>query len=309
MTGGLCALVATYFVGPRVGRFEKVDGRTVSKPIEGHSKGLIAVGVFILWTCWYFFNCGSTLAVADGVVNISGKVAVTTTIAAASAMLTVAFTSKLTTGFYDVTASLNGVLAGLVGITAGCAVVDPWAACVIGVLSGIVFMLSSRLLVKLEIDDAVDAAPIHFFCGMLGVAAPGIFATRNNIKNVYGIDNDAVSTGMQFGTQLFGIFMIVVWVGGCATLLFAAIKYTVGLRVSAEEETIGLDVAEHNGSFFHFGQSNDEILKAAATALEIRRTLSAQAKASPSAAALVPAGTPATASAEPAAARAGFHAV
>lgn len=256
MVGGFSGLCGAYFVGPRRGVFEEIPG---VKHVE-HNKLIATLGVAILWTGWYGFNCGSTLAI-NGYSGVAAKVAVTTTLAAASASVTCMLYSKifgagtknLGGGKFDLMQSLNGVLAGLVSITAGCSVVDPWAAFVIGIIGAFVYIGSSALLIKIKVDDPLDACPIHGFCGAWGVLAAGIFASKANLLAAYGIENDAVSSGQQFATQLVGVLAIFAWTMVTASAMFFVLKKTVGLRVTDKEQDQGLDASEHGGTVYDRG--------------------------------------------------------
>ncbi len=193
MTGGATALVAAVILGPRIGRFYDAEGNKLEKPGEfpPHSVALQVLGTFILWFGWYGFNPGSTLGVI-GYGDVLSLCAVTTTLSAAAGAVSALFTDTMLVllaegeAEYDLTMAMNGCLGGLVGITAGCSVVEPWAALVIGLISGIVYVLSSKLLVMLKIDDAVDAIPVHFFNGIWGCIATGLFAAPRHILKAYG---------------------------------------------------------------------------------------------------------------------------
>ncbi|KAL6060731.1 Ammonium transporter [Balamuthia mandrillaris] len=193
MVGGACGLMGALIIGPRLGRFQK--GKLFSGKIHGHNIAYSALGTFILWTGWYGFNPGSTL-LATGVSHIAARCAVTTTISAGTASmctlaLGVCWSLWVEKEFViDISLSLNGVLAGLVGITSSCAVVQPWAALIIGVVSAFVYFFSAKLLELLKIDDPVDAAPIHFFCGIWGVLAVGFFAWEGFVEETYRPTND-----------------------------------------------------------------------------------------------------------------------
>jgi len=195
MTGGATALIAAIILGPRIGRFYDEDGNPLDKPGEfaPHSVSLQVLGTFILWFGWYGFNPGSTLNISTpGYGDVAALCAVTTTLAAAAGAVSSMFFDTLL-GFlgegeaeYDLTMAMNGCLGGLVAITAGCSTVEPWAAIVIGIIGGVVYVLSSKLLIKLKIDDAVDAIPVHFFNGMWGCIATGLFASRRYVTMTYG---------------------------------------------------------------------------------------------------------------------------
>jgi len=257
-------------VGPRTGRF--VDGRTV--PMPGHSITLSTLGTLILWFGWYGFNCGSTLAFDP--TNAS-KVAVTTTLAPAAAVLTGVIITFVQTKTWDLGVGLNCALAGLVSVTANCSIIEDWMALFIGMLGALIYLLSSALLKKLQIDDPLDAFAVHGACGAWGTLAVGIFATQKNIAVAYSCPCYTLdfcqkfpesccdpalapeadgklgnSTGWTFLIQLCGVLTIMTWTVGWSILLFYGIKMTIGMRVSQELEDEGMDISEHGGSAYQF---------------------------------------------------------
>ena len=239
--GGWAALVGAIMVGARRGKYN-ADGSV--NPLPGHSMPLGFLGVMILWIGWYGFNAGSTLGLSDGNAAVAAQVAVTTTLAAGAGAATAMALSRMRTGRSDLSLTLNGVLGGLVGITAGCAAVDPWAAVVIGVVAGAIIVFGVDMLDRLRIDDPVGAVPVHLFNGVWGTLAVGLFATRANLdSDAYGL---LVGGGVeQLWSQAVGVAAVGVWTVVTSVVLFAIIKATVGLRVSENEEESGLDVAEH----------------------------------------------------------------
>jgi Amt family ammonium transporter len=262
MTGGITALSAAIILGPRLGRFYDEDGNPLEKPAEfpAHSVALQVLGTFILWFGWYGFNPGSTLAISPaGYGEVAALCAVTTTLSAASGCVSAMFTDTIlgmiTEGEaeYDLTMAMNGCLGGLVGITANCSVVEPWAAVLIGLISGWVYVLASKLLVKLKIDDAVDAIPVHGFCGAWGCIATGIFASTERIAFAYGI---ADTGGILYGygnliaVELIGVLLIIVWAGGVMTPFFIGLNALGMLRVDPMEEKVGLDISHHKGAAY-----------------------------------------------------------
>jgi ammonia channel protein AmtB len=162
-----------------------------ANPFPASSTTFQTFGVLILWFGWYGFNCGSTLAISGGYSHVGAKVAVTTTLGAAGGGLSAFAITYMMTGVQDLGAIGNGVLAGLVSITAPCPVVEPWAALLIGVIGGVIYYGSCSLLEKLRIDDVVSASPVHMFCGMWGVLTPGLFATQKNWDVAYATMGDA----------------------------------------------------------------------------------------------------------------------
>ncbi|CAN0042201.1 unnamed protein product, partial [Hapterophycus canaliculatus] len=178
MTGGVAALCAAIVVGPRLGRFNE-DGTANTLPQQ--SAVLQSLGTLILWFGWYGFNGVSTLVIS-GAAGVAAKTMVTTTISGACGALTTTLLGKLNVHYWDGGAANNGLLAGLVGVTAGCSTCEPEGAMVIGIVAGFIYTYASKLLVKLQIDDVVDAIPVHLGCGMWGVFAASLFATKDNCK-------------------------------------------------------------------------------------------------------------------------------
>jgi len=266
MVGGWCGLIGALTVGPRLDRFDR-EGKANSMPY--YNTTLMALGTFILWFGWYGFNCGSTLAVSGNLANLAGKVAMTTTIAGATSCLTCVILTRILEGHFDVGMGLNGILAGLVSITAGCSVVDPWMAFIIGLVGGHIYYFAHYLLLRLRIDDPLDAFPIHGLCGMWAMFAVGIFCTDANVQYAgYPNVNDACARGEQFGVQVVGVIIIIAWSVACASALFLGMKYTMGIRVSEVIEKQGLDISEHGGTV---EQPTDEELHAMAMEKTHRR--------------------------------------
>ncbi|MHC5088048.1 MAG: ammonium transporter [Planctomycetota bacterium] len=238
--GGWLALAGAIILGPRLGKYGP-DGK--AKAIPGHNITLAALGVFILWFGWFGFNAGST-TVGDGEI---GRVAVTTNLAAAAGAIVAMVVSWIIGKKPDASMSLNGALAGLVGITAGCYTVTPVGAIVIGAIAGALVYFSVIFIDSvLKIDDPVGAVSVHGVCGAFGTLACGLF----NAEAVLGIGdaNSGLFYGggvAQLGTQLAGIGAAFAWAFGLGLVMFTIIKVTVGLRASKEEEIKGLDIGEH----------------------------------------------------------------
>jgi Amt family ammonium transporter len=238
--GGWAALMGAIVVGPRIGRFSQ-SGE--SKPIPGHSLPLMALGVFILWLGWFGFNPGSQLAAASNTdANAIALVAATTNIAAATGALGALLLGWMMKGKPDLSLALNGVIGGLVAITAPCAFVTPGGAAIIGLVGGAVVVLGMALLESLKIDDPVGAVPAHLMAGVWGTLALGLFATDYGLFYGHGAG--------QLIAQLIGIIACGVWTGGTAFLMFFAIKAITGLRVTPEQEEMGLDIGEHGATAY-----------------------------------------------------------
>ena len=242
LTGGVAALVGAYMVGPRIGKYGE-DGKP--RAIPGHNVGYAVIGVFILWFGWFGFNAGSELA-ADEFVPF---LAMNTLIAAAAGVIGATAIIWLKTGVADVAMAGNGALAGLVSITAPVGTVTPFYALIIGLVGGVIVVFSVLAFDKIKIDDPVGAISVHGTCGIWGTLSIGLFAKyddaflgREDAGLIYGGGFD------QLIMQFVMVVIVIAWVGITSFILFGALKATLGLRVSEEEEVTGLDVAEHGSS-------------------------------------------------------------
>ena len=240
MVGGVAAFVGALILGPRIGKYDK-DGK--AKAIPGHSLTLGALGVFILWFCWFGFNGGSTVSMEGDAIVSAGKIFVTTNLAAAVATCTVMLLTWFIYKKPDVSMTLNGTLAGLVAITAGCDTVSPVSAAIIGIIAGFVVVFGIEFIDKvLKVDDPVGAVGVHGLNGALGTLCVGLFSDGA------GTDGLGLFTGGGFhllGVQFLGMICVIAWVAVTMTIVFQVIKHTMGLRVSADEEIAGLDIREH----------------------------------------------------------------
>ena len=240
MVGGVCACIGAWMLGPRIGKYDK-NGKP--KAILGHNITFAALGVFILWFCWFGFNGASTVAMdSDAAVTSAGLIFFNTNLAAAVACCVTLIFTWIRYGKPDVSMTYNAALAGLVGITAGCDAVSPLGAAIMGIVFGIVIVLSVEFFDKVvKIDDPVGAVSVHGVCGSLGTIMVGLFATGVSTEKglFYG-------GGFHFlGVQALGVLSVAAYVAVIITAVFFIIKKTMGLRVSAEEEITGLDVSEH----------------------------------------------------------------
>ncbi|MBN1533253.1 MAG: ammonium transporter [Spirochaetes bacterium] len=237
--GGWAAMMGSIFLGARIGKYGP-DGRP--RAIPGHSIPLAALGVFILWFGWFGFNPGSTTSGE----NLSiGFIAVNTNLAAAAGALAAMATIWIKSGKPDVSMSLNGALAGLVAITAGCASVSPLSSIFIGLIAGIVVVLSVELFdFVFKIDDPVGAISVHGVCGALGTLLVGVFAEAPYAGE--GINGLLYGGGFRLlGIQALGVLSVFAWTVVTTGILFLILKRTIGLRVSKSEELRGLDIEEH----------------------------------------------------------------
>lgn len=233
--GGWAALVAVILLGPRIGKYNGV-----SKAIEGHNIPLAFIGVFLLWFGWFGFNGGSVLSADAGTVSL---VLVTTSLAAAAGAISAFFTSYAFFKSYDITMVLNGILAGLVGITAGADLMTVTDAIWIGIIAGILIVLAVIALDKLRLDDPVGAIAVHLVCGIWGTMAVGIFGSKAGFA--------------QLGHQAVGVAAVGAFCLVTSFSLLFLLKKTIGLRVSELEEIEGLDLHEHGMNAYPDFRMND----------------------------------------------------
>jgi ammonium transporter, Amt family len=228
--GGWGALAGVLLLGPRLGRY-RADGKAV--PMPGHSMPLATIGVFLLWLGWFGFNGGSVLSAEPGLVSLT---LVTTSIAAAAGAVGSMVASWAIIKKPDLSMVLNGILAGLVGITAGADQMNMNSSIIIGLSSGVIVVLSVFFFDKLKLDDPVGALSVHLVCGIWGTLCVGLFG--------------AMAGMAQLVSQLIGVAAVGLFTFVFAYVLFLIIKAVMGLRVSAEEETGGLDLGEHGNEAY-----------------------------------------------------------
>ena len=241
--GGWAALMGAVVLGPRMGKYNR-DGST--NAIPGHNIMMATLGVFILWFCWFGFNPGSSLEAAGYI----GHIAMTTNLSACAGALVAMFLTWKKYGKPDVSITLNGILAGLVAITAGCHIVSLYGAIAIGAVGGILVVYGCEILdQKLHVDDPVGAVGVHCLNGVWGTLAVGLFACNTPASEG--------TLGLFFGggtalliTQLIGVIIVAVWVCSMSFIMFTLIKKTVGLRVTPQEELAGLDLGEHGSEAY-----------------------------------------------------------
>lgn len=240
MVGGICALIGAAILGPRIGKYDK---KGKPRAILGHNLTFAALGVFILWFCWFGFNGASTVGMdTDELMISAGRIFFNTNLAAAVACCVTLIFTWIRYKKPDVSMTYNAALAGLVGITAGCDAVDPLGAAIMGVIFGIVIVLAVEFFDKVaKIDDPVGAISVHCVCGALGTILTGFFATGvSTEKGVF------YGGGFHFlGVQTLGVVSVAAYVSVIITIVFLIIKHTIGLRASAEDEIAGLDISEH----------------------------------------------------------------
>eukprot|EP00559_Dactyliosolen_fragilissimus_P005781 CAMPEP_0184858264 /NCGR_PEP_ID=MMETSP0580-20130426/3395_1 /TAXON_ID=1118495 /ORGANISM="Dactyliosolen fragilissimus" /LENGTH=432 /DNA_ID=CAMNT_0027354339 /DNA_START=407 /DNA_END=1705 /DNA_ORIENTATION=+ len=266
VTGGATAIIATMILGPRKGRFyDEKTGKKLetAKEFPGHSMSLQMLGTFILWFGWHGFNAGSALRVTTTYhSNLAATAAVNTTLSAAAAGVTALFTNlviveRLTgEATFNLLYAMNGSLAGLVSITAGCAIVEPWAAVVIGFISGLLYLGTSHLLVRFCLDDAVDAIPVHLANGLWGTLAVGLFASERGMTSFLNGDlpkhvgwfyswGRGSSDCTLLAAQIVGLLFILGWILILMTPFFLILNYLGWFRADALEEIVGLDISYH----------------------------------------------------------------
>ena len=240
MVGGICALIGAAILGPRIGKYDK---KGKPRAILGHNLTFAALGVFILWFCWFGFNGASTVGMdTDELMISAGRIFFNTNLAAAVACCVTLIFTWIRYKKPDVSMTYNAALAGLVGITAGCDAVDPLGAAIMGVIFGIVIVLAVEFFDKVaKIDDPVGAISVHCVCGALGTILTGFFATGvSTEKGVF------YGGGFHFlGVQTLGVVSVAAYVSVIITIVFLILKHTIGLRASAEDEIAGLDISEH----------------------------------------------------------------
>lgn len=234
MTGGIVALIGAFIVGPRV-------GRVFGKPPAPSNLMLATLGAFILWFGWYGFNVGSTLAASD--MNAMGLVAVNTTLAACAGTMSALFFVYFRTGKWDLSFILNGSLAGLVSVTAGCAFVSPMASIIIGLIGGVVVVISVSVIEALKIDDAAGAFSVHGACGAWGTLAIGLFGMPALTGGAAGLFTGGGVDLLL--TQGIGVVAVAIWVSAVSFAMFGAVKAAGLLRMPAAADSVGIDVYEH----------------------------------------------------------------
>jgi Amt family ammonium transporter len=247
--GGWAALVGVYMLGPRIGKY---DANGKPRALPGHNMTAATIGCLILWLGWFGFNPGSTMAVMPEAIS---HICVTTNTAAAMATLTATATCWLYLGKPDIGMTLNGCLAGLVGITAACAFVSVTSAAIIGAIAGVLVVFSVIFFDRIKADDPVGATSVHLVCGVFGTICVGLFAEKAYLNDMMALTN---TPGLFFGggttqlmLQLKGILATAAYVIVASVICWGIIKATMGMRVSREEEIEGLDVGEHGNEAYH----------------------------------------------------------
>ncbi|WP_028543753.1 ammonium transporter [Paenibacillus taiwanensis] len=245
LTGAMAALAATILLKPRLGKYHP-SGKP--NEIPGHNQVFTTLGVMLLWIGWFGFNAGSTITAGDG--SFFGFIAVNTQLGAAAGAAAALLISWVLMGKADIPTMLNGALAGLVAITASCAFVESWAAIVIGLVAGLLVYGSMRMFDKLGIDDPIYALSVHGMAGVWGTLSNGLFATPELVDQV-GVGKPGLFYGgglEQLGVQAMGVAVCAAFAFTASYVVLAIMKSVMGLRVTEEEELVGLDMSEH-GSY------------------------------------------------------------
>ena len=241
LTGATAALIATMLLKPRIGKFIK---KNKPNSLPGHNQVYTVLGVFILWIGWFGFNAGSTLSVSS---DLFGHVAMTTQLATAASAVFALLVSWMHRGKADITAMLNGTLAGLVAITASCAFVEAWASVIIGAVAGVIAYFMPIYVEHKGIDDPIFAISVHGVAGVWGTLSTGFFAAPRLVE-IVGVGKEGLFYGgglHQLGVQAVGVLTCFAYVAIVSYICMALLKVTIGIRVSEEEEILGLDLSEH----------------------------------------------------------------
>jgi len=245
LCGGIGALVGAKIVGPREGRFDKAIDQSEFDP---HNVAFVVLGTFILWFGWYGFNCGSTLAMNEDAGRLAAQVAVNTTLSPCFSGFLVTLVRRYQTGRWSAVSMCGGILGGLVSITAPCGSVTPGSAVVIGLLGGLIYMCAGDLMLKLKIDDPVEAFPVHGACGMWGVLAAALFdwGVPNGHWHAWGgfSPTEGATWKLGLAANVAGMFAIMAWSGGLLTLVFSGLRAVHLLRIPSCAEHMGLDEFE-----------------------------------------------------------------
>jgi len=276
VTGGCTALVATFLLGPRRGRFYDESGERLEEPktFPGHSKSLQMLGTLILWFGWYGFNAGSAVDIESDLKPLVTAIAtVNTTLSAAAAgvtalLINVLYTERMTgEAIFNLSAAMNGCLSGLAAITASCGVIEPWAATIVGIIAGVVYLLASAFLERNCLDDAVNAIPVHLFSGIWGVISVGLFASPRGMNNFLGkTDHVGIFYSWSRGSsdasllacQLIGLLSIIGWTTSIMCPFFVILNYCGMFRADSLEEIVGLDVSYHGFNRSYVGEGITE---------------------------------------------------
>ncbi|CAG5123790.1 unnamed protein product [Candidula unifasciata] len=269
LVGGATSLIATIIIKPRAKRFTPEDDHQMGSPTGA------LLGLFILWWGWLAFNCGSTYGISGGKWKMAARAAATTLMAASTGGVAGFGCSYIVNNRkFHIPQIINGVLGGLVSITASCAVTGIWESLVIGAIGGVLVMASDALLVKLHIDDPVSAIPVHGVGGIWGLIAAGLFTHKDNITQNFSRTHGLVKGGGFYllGVQMLAVVVITAWSMAASGLVLVILDKTMGLRLTPEEEEIGSDFIEHNIRSLN-ARCKSEIMSSAIAELETNGTV------------------------------------
>jgi Amt family ammonium transporter len=242
--GGWAALAGVLVLGPRVGKYSK-DGKI--HPIPGHNMSLATIGAFVLWLGWFGFNPGSTMAADPGAIS---HIVMTTNTAGIMGILASTATAWLVVGKPDLGMTINGCLAGLVGITGSCAYVSVTSSIIIGAIAGVIVVFAVLFFDRVKIDDPVGATSVHLVCGTFGTICIGLFA-EEGVTSLSKVNGLFFGGGLSLlGKEVLGIIAVGIFVFISSALIWLLLKKTIGIRVSLEEEIQGLDIGEHGNSAY-----------------------------------------------------------
>ncbi|KAJ4955795.1 hypothetical protein NE237_012578 [Protea cynaroides] len=270
LVGGVAGLWGAIIEGPRIGRYDHA-GRSVA--LRGHSASLVVLGTFMLWFGWYGFNPGSFLQILKpyntgnyyGQWTAVGRTAVTTTLAGCSAALTTLFGKRLLSGHWNVLDVCNGLLGGFAAITAGCSVVEPWAAIICGFVAAWVLIGCNKIAEKFKYDDPLEAAQLHGGCGAWGIIFTALFAKKRYVHEVYAVGRPyglfMGGGGKLLAAHIIQILVIVGWVSATMGPLFYVLHRLKLLRISAEDEMAGMDLTRHGGFAYAYQDDDDQMKK------------------------------------------------
>lgn len=269
MVGGVAGFWGAFIEGPRIGRYDH-GGRSVA--LRGHSASLVVLGTFLLWFGWYGFNPGSFNKIAVtyaegqfyGQWSAVGRTAVTTTLAGCMAALTTLFGKRWLSGHWNVTDVCNGLLGGFAAITSGCSVVDPWAALICGFVAALVLIGLNKLAEIFKYDDPLEAAQLHGGCGAWGIIFTALFAKEKYVNEVYPLEGGRSHYGLfmggggkLLGAHVIQILVIIGWVSATMGPLFYILHKFKLLRISAEDETAGMDLTRHGGFAYAYTDEDE----------------------------------------------------
>jgi len=255
ISAGAAALTGAYLIGPRMGRF---DAQTKEpRMIPPHNMTVSALGAFILWYAWYAYTSSSSYGITHGRWDMNSRTAMVTTISGATGMVTAVLIRRYNTLKYDLVYCIYGLLSGLVSITASAAMIEPYMAVIIGFVGGILYVGWSSFILKVKIDDPIDAISIHLGCGTWSVLAVGLFATKHEMERVYTDRN--VTYGLfygggfyQLGMQFIMVFAIILFIGSTSFTMYYILRRYHKLRIDPDTELAGLDNANHGGPAYSF---------------------------------------------------------